>query len=43
MDSSSYPEASGSKLSAKTVDEKESRAVDPRGLLHGCDNTVEDV
>ncbi|PWZ04160.1 Exosome complex component RRP45B [Zea mays] len=42
-DSSSSPGASGSKQSVKTTNEKESPKVDPRGIFHGHDNTVEDV
>jgi histone-binding protein RBBP4 len=42
-DSSSSPRASGSKQSVKTTNEKENPKVDPRGIFHGHDNTVEDV
>ena len=42
-DSSSSPGASGSKQSGKTANEKESPKVDPRGIFHGHDSTVEDV
>ncbi|AQK97801.1 WD-40 repeat-containing protein MSI4 [Zea mays] len=42
-DSSSSPGASGSKQSIKTANEKESPKVDPRGIFHGHDSTVEDV
>lgn len=42
-DSSSSPGASGSKQSVKTANEKESPKVDPRGIFHGHDSTVEDV
>ncbi|KAL5647395.1 hypothetical protein ACJX0J_041750, partial [Zea mays] len=42
-DSSSSPGASGSKQSVKTANEKEIPKVDPRGIFHGHDNTVEDV
>lgn len=42
-DSSSSPGASGSKQSGKTATEKESPKVDPRGIFHGHDSTVEDV
>ncbi|AQK51841.1 hypothetical protein ZEAMMB73_Zm00001d050047, partial [Zea mays] len=42
-DSLSSPRASGSKQSVKTTNEKENPKVDPRGIFHGHDNTVEDV
>ncbi|PWZ12303.1 WD-40 repeat-containing protein MSI4 [Zea mays] len=42
-DSSSSPGASDSKQSVKTANEKESPKVDPRGIFHGHDSTVEDV
>ncbi|PWZ33799.1 WD-40 repeat-containing protein MSI4 [Zea mays] len=42
-DSSSSPGASGSKQSGKIANEKESPKVDPRGIFHGHDSTVEDV
>ncbi|GJM93376.1 hypothetical protein PR202_ga09925 [Eleusine coracana subsp. coracana] len=42
-DSSSSPGASASKMSGKTANEKDSPKVDPRGVFHGHDSTVEDV
>jgi hypothetical protein len=39
----SSPGASASKLSSKTGNEKDSPKVDPRGVFHGHDSTVEDV
>jgi histone-binding protein RBBP4 len=41
--SSSSPEACGSKQSTKIVNEKESPTVDPRGLFHGHDIPAKDV